>query len=115
MDSKKFKMDNLKKLREEKHITQVKLSTELEISQEVISHYEIGNSKPNIDNLIKLADYLNCSTDYLLGRTETPTPVQNLNKKDLELENILNSYNSLSNERKNSLKDYLEFLSSKES
>jgi len=48
MDSKKFKMDNLKKIREEKHITQVKLSTELEISQEVISHYEIGNSKPNI-------------------------------------------------------------------
>lgn len=114
MDSKKFKMDNLKKLREEKHITQVKLSTELEISQEVISHYEIGNSKPNIDNLIKLADYLNCSTDYLLGRTETPTPVQNLSKKDLESENILNSYNSLSSERKNSLKDYLEFLSNKE-
>jgi len=37
-----------------------------------------------------------------------------LNKKDLELENILASYNSLSSERKNSLKDYLEFLSSKE-
>ena len=30
------------------------------------------NSMPKADNLAKIADYLNCSVDYLLGRTDDP-------------------------------------------
>ena len=29
-------------------------------------------SMPKADNLAKMADYLGCSVDYLLGRTENP-------------------------------------------
>lgn len=29
-------------------------------------------SMPKADNLAKIADYLNCSVDYLLGRTDNP-------------------------------------------
>lgn len=29
-------------------------------------------SMPKADNLAKIADYLNCSVDYLLGRTDCP-------------------------------------------
>lgn len=29
-------------------------------------------SMPKADNLAKIADYLGCSVDYLLGRTENP-------------------------------------------
>ncbi len=29
-------------------------------------------SMPKADNLAKIADYLNCSVDYLLGRTDVP-------------------------------------------
>ena len=29
-------------------------------------------SMPKSDNLAKIADYLNCSVDYLLGRTDNP-------------------------------------------
>lgn len=31
-----------------------------------------GGSMPKADNLAKIADYLDVSVDYLLGRTETP-------------------------------------------
>lgn len=31
-----------------------------------------NGSKPSVEKIIKIADYLNCSTDYLLGRAETP-------------------------------------------
>lgn len=31
------------------------------------------SSMPKADNLAKIADRLNCSVDYLLGRTENPT------------------------------------------
>lgn len=30
------------------------------------------NSMPKADNLARIADYLNCSVDYLLGRTDNP-------------------------------------------
>ncbi len=29
-------------------------------------------SMPKADNLARIADYLNCSVDYLLGRTDNP-------------------------------------------
>ena len=32
----------------------------------------LKTSMPKADTLAKIADYLNCSVDYLLGRTETP-------------------------------------------
>ena len=98
MDNRSFKMDNLKKLREKKKMTQTRLSVEIEVSQEIISHYEVGESKPNIDNLIKIADFFHCSTDYLLNRTNNPTIPKNLDNNDNN--DILYKYNSLSDENK---------------
>lgn len=93
------RLDNLRKLREEKNITQVKLSTDLEVSQELISRYELGSSFPQPQMLIKLADYFNCSVDYLLGITDVRTPVKYLvsNVTNVKNAEILNKYNSLSN------------------
>lgn len=33
-------------------------------------NYEGNNREPNFEKLIKIADYLECSVDYLLGRTD---------------------------------------------
>lgn len=110
MNMKNFKMSNLKALREKKNITQIKLSTEIEVSQEVISHYEIGQSKPNIENLIKLADYFHCSTDYLLNRTNIPNVIENVNTNDIEISDIITKFNSLNSTNKNNFKSYLEYL-----
>ena len=110
MSTKNFKMNNLKKLREKKNITQVKLSIDVEVSQELISQYELGKSKPTIENLIKLANYFHCSTDYLLERTDNPTIINDLNKKDIEISNIIEKYNSLSAKNKEHFNSYLEFL-----
>lgn len=96
------RLDNLRKLREEKNITQVKLSTELEVSQELISRYELGSSFPQPQMLIKLANYFNCSVDYLLGVTDVRTPVKYLvsNTDTVRNAEILNKYNSLSDNDK---------------
>ena len=104
------KLENLKKLRESKNITQVKLAIDLEVSQELISRYELGSSFPQPNMLIKLANYFNCSVDYLLGITDIPTPINylvNPNKNNAE---ILNKYNSLSNEDKKYFDKFLTFL-----
>lgn len=45
-------------------------------------------SSPKAETLQKVADYFDVSVDYLLGRTDTPSPVGNdhkLNRDDLTL------------------------------
>jgi transcriptional regulator with XRE-family HTH domain len=37
-----------------------------------VSHFESGSRKPSFDNLKRLAGALNVTTDYLLGRSDTP-------------------------------------------
>ncbi len=59
----------IKDLREDYDLTQQALAEILHISQRAYSHYENGNRKLPLDVLVELADYYNCSIDYLLGRT----------------------------------------------
>lgn len=60
----------LRNLRGEKNISQLKLSLELGFSQSTVAAYEAGRKNPSIFSLCCMADYFDCSTDYLLGRTD---------------------------------------------
>ena len=62
----------LKELRKRKGLSQLRLATDLQTTQNTISRYETGEREPGIDELIKIANYFNVSVDYLLGRTENP-------------------------------------------
>lgn len=42
------------------------------ISQGLMNEYKNGVKIPTLPNLVKIADFLDCSTDYLLGRTDNP-------------------------------------------
>lgn len=68
-------MKNLKLLRVKKKITQIRLSVAAEVSQETISAYESGRTMPSADTLIKLADFLDTSVDFLLDRTDNSIPI----------------------------------------
>ena len=67
-------MERLRKLREEKGISQIRLSVEVGVAQESISAYERGKAVPTCENLVKIAKYLNTSTDYLLELTDMKLP-----------------------------------------
>lgn len=58
---------NLKYLREKRHLTQQQLGDMLGLSQQVISRMELDRSKIQVDVLIRLADFFEVSTDYILG------------------------------------------------
>lgn len=105
-------LSNLKKIRESKNITQTKLSTDLGVSQELISRYEIGSSFPQTQMLIQLANYFNCSTDYLLGQTDISTPIKYFSNDsdNLKATELYNKYNSLSPEDKIYFDRFLSFL-----
>lgn len=53
-------------------ISAYKIAKETGISQGLMNEYKNGIKLPTIQNLIKIADYLDCSVDYLLGRTDIP-------------------------------------------
>lgn len=61
-------MKNLKTLREKRNLTQKTLSEQLGVERSTIAKWETGVGYPTTDNLKKLADILNCSTDKILGR-----------------------------------------------
>ena len=81
---------NLNPLRTKHGISQQKLASIIGISQHSINKYENHNIEPDIDTLIRLADYFNVSIDYLVGRTDnisnipdTPTSFEMKLLKDL--------------------------------
>lgn len=51
-------------------ISAYKLSRDTGITQGMISYWKCGERLPSAENLIRLADYFDCSVDYLLGRTD---------------------------------------------
>lgn len=51
-------------------ITQDELAGQLNIPRGTYAHYEIGKREPDNSMLLKIAEFFNVSTDYLLGRTE---------------------------------------------
>lgn len=62
-------LKRIRDLREDHDLTQSDLALILNISQRAYSHYENGTRKIPFDILIALANYYNCSIDYLLNRT----------------------------------------------
>ncbi len=59
----------IRDLREDADLKQKEIAAILGIDQRVYSNYEIGKREIPTHLLIKLADYYNTTTDYILGRT----------------------------------------------
>ena len=64
--------DRLRNLRQKKNIMSKTMAELLNITPRNYQRYETGEVDPPTSKLIKLADYFDVSTDYLLGRTNNP-------------------------------------------
>ena len=60
----------LKELREDSDVKQKEIAEYLHIKQNTYSQYENGQRQLPIDILIKLSQFYNVSTDYILGLAE---------------------------------------------
>lgn len=58
----------IKNLRQSKELTQVQLAEKLGVKKQSISNWENDNIMPSVDMLVRIADFFQVSTDYLLGR-----------------------------------------------
>lgn len=60
-------MNNLKKAREARGLSQKEAALSLKVSVPTVSEWESGKKNPTISNLLQLANLYGVSTDYLLG------------------------------------------------
>jgi transcriptional regulator with XRE-family HTH domain len=54
------------------------MSKDLGFANSSFSHWQNGRSSISVDSLLKIADYLGVSVDYLLGRTNNPEINKNI-------------------------------------
>ncbi len=64
----------LKSLRKSRNHTQKDVYDAINVAPIVYQRYEYGKNLPRVEQLIALADYFDTSIDYLVGRTDDPTP-----------------------------------------
>jgi len=60
--------ERLRLARDRRGLNQGDLAKRAGLQASAISHFETGTRKPSFDNLRRLADALDVTTDYLLGR-----------------------------------------------
>ena len=99
--------ERLRELREERNTTQKTLAGILGVSPRMVSFYESGGHLPRDESiLIKLADYFNVTTDYLLGYSDV--------KSARQLRRLNDAFEMLPEADRKSLLDYLDFLAAKQ-
>ena len=64
-----FLNENIRDLRTLRGLNQVEFATKLGVTKQCVSNWENDNVLPSIDMLVKIANFFNVSTDFLLGRT----------------------------------------------
>lgn len=76
----------IKEQRQKMRYTQKLLADKVSVSPQVISNWERGYTEPSADDISRLSETLECSSDYLLGKTDiperNPTPIPQLTEKD---------------------------------
>lgn len=98
--------ERLKELRKQAHLTQVELASKLGIVQSSYADWERGKKKPTQDNLVKIAQVLNVSVDYLVGNSE-----ENADELDnIELLFRMNSKGLTKEEKAVFKKELIEFM-----
>ena len=98
--------ERLKTLRKQVKLTQSQIAEKLDISQQAYASWERGVKKPTQENLVKIAQVLNVSVDYLVGNSDDNSD---------ELDNIellfrMNSKGMTEEEKEVFKKELIEFI-----
>jgi transcriptional regulator with XRE-family HTH domain len=97
----------LKLLRTNRGLSQRQLAKELNVAPSTLAMYELDKREPDYATLRKIADYFEVTTDYLLGRSSTPYPID----KDKTAEESSNyNFEDLPEEAQKTLENFIEYI-----
>lgn len=89
---------------QEKGVTAYKVAKSTGMSQGLMNEYKNGKRVPTTENLIKIADYLECSIDFLLGRKGT-------DEREIK---IINGFRSVNENGKAAIIQQVEYITNDE-
>lgn len=80
-------MLKIQELRVSAGLTQRELAAKIGVKNYTVANWEQGRTEPSIGDLIDLANYFDCSVDYLIGRTDEfeKTHTHKSSKANIEL------------------------------
>ena len=94
-------IDRIIVMLDKREIVPARMMKELGFSNGLFSQWKSGTQNPSAEKIVRIADYLGCSVDYLLGRTDTPeTSSENSTPSDTLESDFIRIFNDLSTEDK---------------
>ena len=116
--SKSISMNKLKKIIDSRQISTVKLAMNANVSDSTIKAYmKSGSGKkiPSLPSLISIAEYLNCSIDFLLDRSDNPMVNSDVDlvNNDKELNQLMQNITSLPRNKRELVSAYVQGLLNK--
>ena len=113
--------DRLNILRKQQNLTQSELAKKINVAPSTVGMWERSHREPDIDMLIKLANYFNIDINFLLGISNDRTPPgkkennrnatsskENVYSKDEQ--SLVESYRALNEEGQEKIIDYVDDL-----
>ena len=97
--------DRLKEVRSRQKLSQNELANRIGVHVTNISRYERGENKPTTQVLSKLAEALEVTTDFLMSGSTDEVAESNISDK--ELLSLFKRVNTLSNDKKKLVKEFL--------
>ena len=114
--------DIISELRKDAGMTQKELAEYLKTSIATISHYETETNAPDLQSMIRLADFFGVSLDYLAGRTRLrmdfntfSREVRLINGSTTSAERVLTQFLQLSDKSQAAIIDLISLYKMKDS
>ena len=101
--------DRIKQVAKERDVLVKNILCDCDLNKNLLSTMLSRGSMPKADNLAKIADYLHCSVDYLLGRTDDPSAASGDPLPD-PAARLIRSFDALNPEGQERLQDYADDL-----
>lgn len=106
--------DKIKETAKRKNVSIGKMLADCGLSKNTLSSMQSGGFLPRTETLTKIADYLDCSVDYLLGRTDVPKEAQTLDEQLKGVDFALyGETHDLTEEEKQDILEFVQYIKSK--
>lgn len=104
--------ERIKAVAKSKGVSIKSMLSDCGLSKNSLSSMLSGGSTPKSENLAKIADYLQCSVDYLLGRTDIKEKQPDASSEDISEERkaLHSVIDKIPPERRQEALTYLKYL-----
>lgn len=93
----------LKKCREIRELSQASLAKKADVPPSAISHFEAGERKPSFETLRRLAETLDVTIDFLLGRIDETEGL-------MDADPLYRGFQEMNDEDRKFMQDFMEML-----